>query len=62
MMNESTAANIGTVTSVGLFGVSLAQVEQWLHITALVLTVIATAITIGVHVHNWTKKRRGKKS
>lgn len=49
-----------TVSSWGLFGVSLTQINELLTAIALILTIIATTITVCVWIYKlvlWIKKR-----
>ena len=49
----SKVADVSTGAAWTLFGVSLTQINEALQMVALVLTIVATTITIGIHVRRW---------
>ena len=55
-MNRERLADAATAGAWGLFGLSHTQLNEALQTIALLLTIIATAITIGVHVKRWLEK------
>jgi hypothetical protein len=50
-------ADVATGTAWGLFGLSFVQLNQVLQAIALVLTIIATTITIGIHMRRWFERK-----
>lgn len=49
-------ADAGAISAWGFWGISLTQINDVLQMVALILTIVATAITIGVHIRRWLKK------
>lgn len=55
-MNKEKIADAATATAWGLFGMSLTQINELLQTLALILTIVATTITIVIHVKRWLSK------
>jgi hypothetical protein len=55
-MQVSKAADAATGVAWGLFGLSFTQINELLQAIALVLTIIATTITIGIHMRRWFER------
>jgi hypothetical protein len=55
-LNKERIADAAAATAWGLFGMSLTQINELLQTVALLLTIVATAITIVIHVRKWLKK------
>lgn len=55
-MTRERIADAAAAGAWGLFGVSLTQINELLQFVALLLTIAATAITIGIHVRKWLRK------
>jgi hypothetical protein len=55
-LNRERIADAAAATAWGLFGMSLTQINELLQTLALLLTIVATAITIVIHVRKWLKK------
>lgn len=55
-MEHSKVADIAAGSAWGFFGLSMTQLNELLQAIALVLTIIATTITIGIHVRRWFKR------
>jgi hypothetical protein len=55
-MQASKVADTATGAAWGLFGLSFTQINEMLQMIALVLTIIATTITIGIHMQRWFER------
>lgn len=58
MPNHPVAADVSNLAGATLFGLSLLEVQQWLQLVALVLGIVATGITIGLHIRRWWLSRK----
>jgi diaminopimelate decarboxylase len=58
LVNKERIADAATAGAWSLFGLSMTQINEALQALALLLTIVATGITIYVHCRNrfWTKK------
>lgn len=54
-MTKERIADATAAGAWGLFGLSFTQINELLQFVALVLTIVATGITIVVHVRKWLK-------
>jgi hypothetical protein len=55
-MQVTKVADTATGAAWGLFGLSFTQINEMLQMIALVLTIIATTITIGIHMRRWFER------
>jgi hypothetical protein len=55
-MTREKIADAAAAVSWGLFGMSFAQINELLQFVALVLTILATGITIVIHLRKWLRK------
>ena len=54
-LNKERIADAAAAGAWGLFGLSFTQINEVLQFFALILTIVATGITIWVHIRKWLK-------
>lgn len=57
MPPHSKVADVANIAGISLFGLSLAELNQILQLITLLLGIVATTITIVIHVRRWLKGR-----
>jgi hypothetical protein len=54
-MNKERLADLATGGAWSLLGISFTQINEVLQFVALILTIVATGITIAIHLKKWLK-------